>query len=155
MQIYQFSGLSLERQAPVTTRSQKPIWIIQVFDTKPSFYACLTRWKLSTRMFLMKCPALLKSSLWSCHSRWGEGKRWNLPRHHFFSRKKKHVPVVFIFFEGGIRPKSWWRKNMVWSFSINFSFFGLEKCTSYFWEDFFVQPKVKNPPAKCKSYIYI
>lgn len=154
MQTYQFSGLSLETQAPVTTWSQKPIWIIQVFDTEPSFYACLTRWKLSTRMFLTKCPALLKSSLWSCHSRWGEGKRWNLPRHHFFSRKKTR-PSCFFFWGWNPTQIMMEEKKMVWLFSINFSFFFvLKSCTYYFWKDFFLgNQRSRTPPAKCKSYI--
>lgn len=154
MQTYQFSGLSLETQAPVTTWSQKPIWIIQVFDTEPSFYACLTRWKLSTRMFLTKCPALLKSSLWSCHSRWGEGKRWNLPRHHFFSRKKTR-PSCF-FFEGGIRPKSWWRKKRWYGYFLSISPFFLfwSRVLTIFGRISFWATRGQEPPPQSVRVIY-
>lgn len=154
MQIYQFSGLSLETQAPVTTWSQKPIWIIQVFDTEPSFYACLTRWKLSTRMFLTKCPALLKSSLWSCHSRWGEGKRWNLPRHHFFSRKKTRPSCFYFFMRVESDPNHDGEKTWYGHFLSISPYFCFEVVYLLFLEGFFFgQPEVKNPPAKCKSYI--
>lgn len=147
MQISKFSGLSLSRNTGPSYDM-----ITKTHLDHPSFwhrtpYAWLTRWKLSTKMCLTKCPALLKSSLWSCHSR--SGGRGEIYQDTVFSPGKRITSQLFWFFWGWNPTQIMMERKKSMVIFYQFLLFWFGKAYFLFFRGiFFSQLKVKNPHPK-------